>query len=263
MGKNVIVTGAAGGMGAAICKRLIGQGWDVFGVDIKDAEISGMKSFCCDMTNTDQLELLKENILKETDSIDCIVHAAGIYDLDALSEIDDERFKKIFEINVFGAYRINRIFTPYMSAGGRIVIITSELAPLNPLPFTGIYAVTKAALDKYAYSLRSELALRGIFVSIVRPGAVKTGLLNVSTKALDRFCQNTRFFAPNAQHFKDIVDRVEARSVPADKIGELVWKALSARHPRFVYNINRNFLLRLMSALPDHFQVWILKQILK
>ena len=234
---NVIVTGAAGGMGAAICKRLIGQGWDVFGVDIKPAKISGMKCFCCDMTKTDELEILKENILKETDSIDCIVHGAGIYDLDALSEIDEERFTRIFQINVFGAYRINRIFTPYMSTGGRIVIITSELAPLNPLPFTGIYAVTKAALEKYAYSLRSELALRGIFVSVIRPGAVKTGLLNVSTSALDKFCINTKYFAPNAQNFKDIVDKVEARSVPADKIGELVWKALSSKHPRFVYNI--------------------------
>ena len=263
MSKNVIVTGAAGGMGAAICKKLVANNWNVFAIDIRPLEMEGVTSFCCDMTNVDDLEKTKNDFLKITDKVDAIVHAAGIYDLDAFSEMDDERFTRIFEINVFGAYRINRIFTPYMSDGGRITIITSELAPLNPLPFTGIYAVTKAALDKYAYSLRSELALRGIKVTVIRPGAVKTGLLNVSTTALDRFVANTKYFAPNAKHFKDIVDHVEAKSVAAEKIGKLVWKSLTAKKPKFVYSINRNVLLRIMSALPDHFQVWILKVILK
>ena len=56
---------------------------------------------------------------------------------------------------------------------------------------------------------------------------------------------------------------VESKSVPPEKIGELVLKSLTAKHPRYVYNINRNLLLRLMSALPDHLQIWILKWILK
>ena len=261
--KTVLVTGSAGGMGSSICTRLLNEGYKVFALDIKETKIEGVISICCDITKLEELEKAYETFLSYSSTLDCSVHAAGIYDLDALSEISDERFKRIFEINVFGAYRINKLFTPLMSEGGRITIITSELAPLNPLPFTGIYAVTKAALDKYAYSLRSELSLRGIFVSIIRPGAVKTGLLNVSTTALERFCANTKYFAPNAAHFKEIVDRVEAKSVEANKIANLVYKSLSKKHPRFVYNINRNFLLRLMSILPDHFQVWILKQILK
>lgn len=261
--KTVLVTGSAGGMGSSICSRLLNEGYKVFALDIKETNIEGVTSICCDITNLSDLEKAKETLLSYTSSLDCIVHAAGIYDLDAFSEISDERFKRIFEINVYGAYRINKLFTPLMSKGGRITIITSELAPLNPLPFTGIYAVTKAALDKYAYSLRSELALRGIFVCVIRPGAVKTGLLNVSTTALDKFCANTKYFAPNARHFKNIVDRVEAKSVEAEKIANLVYKSLEKKHPRFVYSINRNFLLRLMSIMPDHFQVWILKQILK
>ena len=60
--------------------------------------------------------------------------------------------------------------------GSKILITTSELAPLDPLPFTGIYAVTKGALDKYAYSLRMELQLLGMRVSVLRAGAVDTGI---------------------------------------------------------------------------------------
>ena len=261
--KTVVVTGAAGGMGTAICRRLTDLGWQVFALDLKTCQLPGVESECCDITDLPSLEQARDRFAASHDHLDAIVHAAGIYDLDALSEMDDRRFTRIFEINVFGAARINRLFTPLMGKGGRITIITSELAPLNPLPFTGIYGITKTALDKYAYSLRSELALRGIHVTVIRPGAVNTGLLNVSTGALERFCSSTQYFAPNARHFRDIVNRVEARSVPPEKVAALAEKSLTAAHPRYVYSLNRNILLRLMSALPDHFQIWILKQILK
>ena len=215
------------------------------------------------MTDLSSLEAAKEAFRQFSDHLDGIVHAAGIYDLDALSEMEETRFRRIFEVNVFGAARVNRLFLPYMGEGGRITIITSELAPLNPLPFTGIYGITKAALEKYAYSLRSELALRNIHVSVIRPGAVNTGLLGTSTRALERFCCHTENFAPNAKHFKEIVDRVEAKSVPPQRVADLAFRSLTEKHPRYVYNLNRNILLRLMSALPDHLQIFILKQILK
>ena len=261
--KTVLVTGAAGGMGAAICRNLTEAGCQVFALDIRQVPVPGVKSVQCDITDLPSLEKARDRFYREFSHLDGIVHAAGIYDLDALSEMDDERFQRIFSINVFGVYRINRLFLPFMGKGGRITVITSELAPLNPLPFTGIYAVTKSALDKYAYSLRSELALREIHVSVIRPGAVNTGLLNVSTGALERFCANTKNFAPNAAHFRDIVNRVEAKSVSPDRVAELVRKSQLGNRPRYVYNLNRNFLLRLMSWLPDHLQVWILKWILK
>ena len=261
--KTVLVTGGAGGMGSAICRELQNAGCRVFSMDLREAEIPGVSSICCDLTDVKSLETAAEEFKKQCSHLDGIVHAAGIYDLDALSEMDDARFQRIFSVNVFGAYRVNRLFLPFMGAGGRVTVITSELAPLNPLPFTGIYAVTKAALDKYAYSLRSELALRDIRVTVIRPGAVKTGLLGVSTRALEQFCANTKSFAPNAEHFRDIVNRVEAKSVGPEKIGVLAKKAQLGKHPRYVYSINRNFLLRLMSWLPDHFQVWVLKLILK
>ena len=261
--KNVLVTGAAGGMGGAICRRLAGEGFNVFALDIKPVDIPGVKSFYCDVTDAQSVENAKKEILKHTEKLDCMVLAAGIYNLDSLVEIDEKSFTKIFNINLFGAYRMNRAFTPVMNKGGRIAIITSELAPLDPLPFTGIYAVTKAALEKYAHSLRSELALRDIKVIMIRPGAVKTGLLNVSTAALDRFCEKTEYYRLNAARFKKIVDSVETRSVPPEKIAGLVSRAFASRHPRYVYNINRNFLLKLLSALPDHMQQAILKGILK
>jgi NAD(P)-dependent dehydrogenase (short-subunit alcohol dehydrogenase family) len=166
-------------------------------------------------------------------------------------------------LNVFGAYRVNKTFLPLLNAGSRIIITTSELAPLYPLPFTGVYAITKSALNKYAYSLRMELQLLGITVCVLRPGAVKTDMLGVSTTALDRFCQSTKIYTCNAERFRAVVDKVEARNVTPAVIANKVERILKARRPRYVYSLNRNPLLLLLNALPPRMQTAIIGIILK
>ena len=214
---------------------------------------------------TDNVSVVKafDAVRKVTDEVYAIVHFAGIYDLDSLIEISEESYKRIFDINVFAAYRVNKVFLPLLKSGSRIVITTSELAPLDPLPFTGIYAITKSTLDKYAYSLRMELQLMGISVTVLRPGAVDTGMLGVSTAALDRFTENTALYSCNARRFKNIVEKVEARKVSADKIGKLTARIIESKRPRHTYKINRNPLLLLLNILPARISTYIIKMILK
>jgi short-subunit dehydrogenase len=160
-------------------------------------------------------------------------------------------------------FLVNKHFSSLVIGGGKILITTSELAPLDPLPFTGIYAVTKAALDKYAYSLRMEMQLLSVSVSVLRAGAVKTDMLSVSTAYLDRFIEKTQLYSCNAKRFKKIVDSVEARSVSPKKIAFFSKKIIEKKKPRFAYSLNRNPLLLIFNALPKRFQFWIIKKILK
>ena len=147
--------------------------------------------------------------------------------------------------------------------GGRIIITTSELAPLDPLPFTGIYAVTKGALDKYSYSLRMEMQLLGVSVSVLRAGAVDTGMIGASVTALDRFCERTELYSCNAARFKRIVDGVEARRIPPERLAKKCSAILKKRKPKFAYSINRNPLLLMLNILPKRTQFWVIKMILK
>ena len=183
--------------------------------------------------------------------------------LDSLVEMESKEFDRIFDVNVRGAFLINKIFLPLLGKGSRILMTTSELAPLDPLPFTGIYAVTKAALDKYAYSLGMELQLLGISVSVLRAGAVKTDMLGVSTSALDRFCEKTELYSCNAARFKSIVNRVEARCVSPRKIAQKTVSILEKRTPSFAYSINRNPLLLLLNILPKRIQMAVIGIVLK
>ena len=142
------------------------------------------------------------------------------------------------------------------------MITTSELAPLDPLPFTGVYAVSKAALDKYAYSLRMELQLLGIGVSVLRAGAVDTEMISASTVALRNFCEKTELYKCNSKRFEGIVNGVEARRVSPTKIAAKIAKIASRSKPKFAYGINRNPFLLILNLLPRRFQFFIIRRIL-
>lgn len=262
--KYVVITGAYGGMGYAAAKALAARGYGVFALDkaVREAE-ENIVPVEVDVTDAASVERAVAAVRAQTDVVYAVLHFAGIYRLDSLVEMSEERFTGIFDVNLFGAYRVNKAFLPLLTAGSRVVLTTSELAPLDPLPFTGIYAITKSALDKYAYSLRMELQLLGIKVSVIRPGAVDTGLLTVSTRELDRFCENTQIYTYNAERFKKIVNDVEAKRVAPAVVAKTAVRALTARRPKYVYAVNRNPLLRLLNLLPAKWQNAIIRKILR
>ena len=261
--KSVIVTGAGGGMGREICAMLTDGGYRVYGIDRGEYTAKCYRACSCDLTDGEAVSGTVKSSGEDAGEIFAVVHTAGIYRLNSLVEMSEDEFTGIFDVNLGGVFRVNREVVKYMSRGSRIVITTSELAPLDPLPFTGIYGITKSALEKYAYSLRMELNLLGISVSVLRPGAVKTSLLGDSTREMDRFITNTEIYKCNAKRFGDIVNRVEARCVEPRKIAKIVTRALGSKRPRLLYCINRNPLLMLLSALPDRLQLWIIGLILK
>lgn len=262
--KSILITGAYGGMGRAATELFAALGYQVFALDkIVSSPTENVIPIEADVTSEDSVKSALEAVKAKADRLDAILHFAGIYMLDSLVEMESEAFARIFDINVKGVFLVNKIFLPLLGKGSRILITTSELAPLDPLPFTGIYAVTKAALDKYAYSLRMELQLLGVKVSVLRAGAVDTGMLGASTAALDRFCENTELYTCNAARFKRIVNRVEARCIPPRKLATKAIKILNKRNPKFAYAINRNPLLLLLNALPKRLQLFAIRMILR
>ncbi|MCR4906756.1 MAG: SDR family NAD(P)-dependent oxidoreductase [Clostridiales bacterium] len=263
---NYLVTGACGGMGTAICRMLAENHHRVWGIDRSPdarSEAQGITVLSADLTDPDALRSAAERIGQEAGSLDGIVHAAGIYDLNSLVEMPEEDFVRDFDVNLFAVFRVNRLFVPLLEPGGRIVMISSELAPLRPMPFTGIYAVTKTAVEQYAMALRMELQLLGHRVIVIRPGAVKTNMLPASTANLDRFCEQTALYRCNADRFRRIVNRVEARHVPPERIARTVKEALTAKRPKLTYCVNRNPLLLLYGALPARVQLWAINKILE
>ena len=262
--KYIVISGSSGGMGLQTVKKFTSDGYFVFGLDINDPnqEINNFKFIKTNLRDESSVINAFNEVSKITKELTAIINMAGIYDLNSLVEMSEADFIKIFDINVFSIYRLNKIFLPLLIEKGKIIITSSELAPLDPLPFTGIYGITKSTIEKYAYSLRMELQLLNKYVIVIRPGAVNTTLLDVSTTRIERFTNETKLYKYNASKFKKITDKVESRKVSPIKIANLAYKIVNKKKPRYVYKINRNPLLLLLNALPKRLQNYIIRKIL-
>ncbi len=262
--KKVLVVGACGGMGNAVCASLIQNGYAVFGLDrAASCATEGVRYIKSDVTEESSLRAALASVSAETERLYAIVYLVGVYFMDSLLEIDEARMKRIFDVNFFGMYRVNKIFLPLLEPGGRIILTSSELAPLDPLPFNGLYSITKSTVERYAYSLRMEANILGFRVSVLRPGAVQTTLLGDSVSELDAFCKHTVLFRETSRRFRKIVQSVESKSVAPEQVAAIVLRALKAKSPKYVYSLNRNPLLRILSALPDRLQVALIGRILR
>lgn len=262
--KYVVLSGVSGGMGLATAKKLIENGYHVFGLDIKapKEEIKELTYIKTDLRDLKSVEASYIEVSYKAKEIDAIISMAGIYDVNSLVEMNEEAFIRIFDINVFAIYRLNKIYLPLLKEKGKVIMVSSELAPLDPLPFTGLYGITKSTIEKYAYSLRMELQLLNKQVIVIRPGAVNTTLLDDSTSGIKRFSNSTELYKYNANKFMEITNKVESRKIPPERIGKLTLKILKKKKPKYVYKINRNKLLLLLNMMPDRFQNWVIKKIL-
>ena len=261
--ESVLVTGAAGGMGNATCQKLVQNGYTVFAMDRKEVSLPGVIFVKADLTSEEDVKNAYQTIASKTKALYAVIHMAGMYDLGSLLEFTESEFEGLMRVNFFSAARVNRIFMPLMKQGSRFLLTSSELAPLRPLPFTGLYALSKTAIERYALSLRMEVQLLGMSVSVLRPGAVQTGLLDDSTRALERFTEETKLYSCNAARFRNIVDSVEERHIQPEKIAEIALKALESRRPRHVYSVNRNPLLLLLDLLPERARCAAIRLVLK
>ena len=262
--KAVLISGVSGGVGLETAKQFINNGYFVFGLDKREPnEIFDNLTFIkTDITKKDEIEYAF-NIVKESGHrLSSIICTAGVYDLNSLVEISEEEFIKIFDINVFSIYRINKAFLPLLEDRSKVIMISSELGPLDPLPFTGIYAITKSLVEKYAYSLRMELQLLGHQVVLIRPGAIDTGMIDVSVSKLERFTKETKHYQYNSKRFLKIANSVENKKIPPYKVARLIYKVSLKKKPRYVYKINRNPLLIFLNVLPHRLQNCIIKKIL-
>ena len=249
-------------MGQAAAKLLDQNGYAVIGMDREPVDSVHLRQMLvADVTDPDAV--LRTQQALRSERLDAIVYMAGIYDMDSLIEIDEPRMRRIFEVNVFGAYRMIKAFAPNLKPNGRVVLVTSELAPLDPLPFTGLYGITKSTLERYAFSLAMELQLLGISVSVIRPGAVQTPLLNQSVERIERFAADTKLYPNQAERFLSVTRRVESKSVPPEAIAQKLLRILSAKRPRFLYRLNSNPLLKLYGVLPKQWKLRAIGSYLK
>lgn len=187
MSSTIVVTGAARGIGAAIAKQLLQQGYQVVGIDqqenpenwkitqqLQGSEISRWQSFQQDITEKESTELLLNQILKQYD-VTGLVNAAGVLIMRSMLEAKTEDWETLFAVNVMAPIAISQRLAKHFceKKQGSIVTISSNSSRV-PRMQLGMYATTKAALSHYCRNLALEIAPHQVRLNIVSPGSTLT-----------------------------------------------------------------------------------------
>lgn len=259
----LLITGIANGIGKEVAEIFIKQGHKVYGIDIQKSTNRKIISYQGDITQEKQLLMIKEQIKKDNIRLDAILNFAGIHRMGSLIEENYENIRRLLEINLLGTILVNKIFYDLLDEKGRIVITTSEVANLDPMPFNGIYHISKTALDCYSQSLRQELNLKNQKVITIRPGAVQTSLCDGSLIETTKLCQETKLYQEESKHFLRLIQKFMGKPMSPSLLAQKIYKISLKKHPKYIYNIHHNMGLVLLNILPKRCQCAIIKFLLK
>lgn len=231
---RVLVTGASRGIGKAIAKRLNQIGYQVIGTsrDPKninpDDKIEGVEYLELNLAEKSSIDRLV-NLVGE---IDVLINNAGISQLGPVEEIPIERIRNLFEINLFGVIRLIQGFLPGMRQRGSGTIINiSSMAALTPVPFSSIYASSKAALDAFTKGLRGEVMKYGIKAVVISPFHIKTDI------AQEVSIGKNSVYTETMQRVKAVRDRGIQEAPPPEVVADKVVQVLARKHPKHFYAV--------------------------
>jgi NAD(P)-dependent dehydrogenase (short-subunit alcohol dehydrogenase family) len=259
---NVIITGASSGIGKATAEYFLDSGHTVYSIDIKKSDNEKITSYVADIRDSEALEAIYNDIKAKEISFDAIISVAGVHEMASLVETDFNKVKRLMDINLLGTMLVNKTLYPLLNKDGRIIIVTSEVASYDPMPFNGLYNISKTALECYAQALRQELNLIGQRVITVLPGSTLTPLEDGSQDATKILADTTVYYKKQAKHFEDLVRNFRGRPTEPKNIARLIYKAVVSKHPRLSYAKHRNIGLVLLSILPKRLQCFIVKLLL-
>jgi short-subunit dehydrogenase len=175
-GARTLVTGATGGLGAAIARACAHRGAKVIVAGRRQepldalAQELGAESVVADLTNRDDVARLVDAVRE----LDVLVSNAALPGGGKVDTFSVEEIDRALEVNLRAPVVLTRHFTPGMVRRGRgHFVLVSSLAAAFPTPGLAIYNATKTALASYGLSLRGELAPHGVGVSIVYPGPIR------------------------------------------------------------------------------------------
>ena len=202
MSRTLLVTGASGGIGRAICEMAADR-WNVAvhyhgneagamaTVDAVERRGGTAEAFAADLADSSEATDLVASTVSTFGNVDALVNSAGVFYDAALSEYDEPMYDRTFGVNMDGAYHCSRAAVERMlstdasadGVAGRVVSVSST-AGTHGGPKDAVYAASKGALTAFTKSLARAYADAGILANVVSPGPTDTGMLSAERTEL-------------------------------------------------------------------------------
>ncbi len=186
--KNVIITGAANGVGKAIANFLKNEKLILIDIDEGNlkvlSEILNAKYYVCDVSNDEQILNVINDIRNNYKEIDCLINCAGMWISGDMSKAEEpiykemndlNRVKKVIDTNIFGTIAMIKTIFPIMQKQGygQIININSQSGVMCEPPFP-IYNATKQSTNAFRKAIQNDLAQNNIKITDVCPGLIQT-----------------------------------------------------------------------------------------
>lgn len=248
MNKTILITGAGSGIGRDASLALAARGHHVIATTQDDAQASALRTLVAPRVAAGQrIDVLKLDITSASDrqqlltlELDVLINNAGVGESGSLAEVDVNRIRQVFEVNVFATLELTQLALRGMIQRQRgTVLLVSSIAGRVPMPFLMPYGMSKFALSAGGAALRAELdQLRcNVHVALIEPGAIHTGFNQAMTARKYAWMGEQSYFARQAAAMQDkeartfkLLEAKDTRSIVAQIV-----KAAEARRPRLRY----------------------------
>ena len=229
--KVIVVTGAASGIGAAICDRYAREGASLILLDMDEAGVKAAagklkaggadaEGYRCDVVHEEECNAVIGRVIAERGGIDVLVNNAGITQRSAFVDTEIGVYRRVMEVNFFGSLHCTKAAINSLIKRQGVIIVIESLAGVSPLLGRTGYCASKHALHGFFTSLRSEIRDSGVHIMLVCPGFVET---NLQTRALGGDGQVTT-------HPQSVVGKPTSAARVADEI----FKGAQLRKPLLV-----------------------------
>jgi NAD(P)-dependent dehydrogenase (short-subunit alcohol dehydrogenase family) len=175
----VIVTGAGQGIGAAIARRLAGDGYQVIAFDIgAPADAAHLAGFHhVDVTAAAEVRAAVDKVERETGPVQVLCNNAGVSTMRPVTELTEAEWEANFAVNVKGVFLCTQAaLTHMLPRRSGVIINTASMAGLRGVPLLAHYAASKWAVIGFTKSVAIEVAQHGVRVNAVCPGYVRTSM---------------------------------------------------------------------------------------
>lgn len=236
--KTILVTGGSGVIGKIICKKLLLSGyivenWDLNTKKHKNFYVNNYKIVRLDFNNKNLLQKKLLNIKKKQNKYFAVIFAHGIHEIGDLWNYKQSTIDKFMQVN----FQANALIISHLSKQIESRIINlSSISTLIPIPYSGIYSASKAALNSWLTSVNFELNLIGVKTSNLIVGNINTGF-NEKGRRLSLFRKNTI----SNEYIISLSNRINSRlGIDPEVIANKILKILESRHPKNTYLYGKN-----------------------
>ncbi|MDL5352722.1 SDR family NAD(P)-dependent oxidoreductase [Microbacterium sp. zg-YB36] len=270
--RTALITGAATGIGLATARALSENGWRVIGTALPGQDVTSLRDLDrttvleVDLTDDESLRVLLDAVVAQP-RLDAVVSNAGLAVPGPIEGLPADQLRRQLEINTIAPAVLARALLPQLRATGGGMVFVGAGQGRVALPFGGAYGASKAALAALTDALRAEVAGSGVSVSLIEPGAVRTGILTDSTarghEVLDGMPADVagHYRAPMLATFQRAEQAFRTAAAPED-IARLIATILDTRTPKPRHLIGREArALALIALLPSSWRARIVQRL--